>query len=155
MVCSPMIPGFSATAACQSDITYIDGRQKAFCCTAVIPIEQLAAKVRLSRDLLPASRRVHCPTQKRRLSSLTTIKYHTMVNRSVEHFISGFRYDAHPMAMLCGCSGCNVFVSIMTRWTLITKSNRKISAHRLIAKIPTIAAMCHKHFTGQPFYLPR
>ena len=81
------------------------------------------------------------------------IKYHTMVNRSVEQFISGFRWDAHPMAMVCGVVGA--MSSIYHDSLDITdQEHRKISAHRLIAKMPTIAAMCYKHFIGQPYIYP-
>ncbi len=84
---------------------------------------------------------------------VTTITNHTMVNRSIEQFISGFRYDAHPMAMLCGVVGA-MSSFYHDSLDITNEEHRKVSAHRLIAKMPTIAAMCHKHFSGQPFMYP-
>ena len=96
-------PGFSATAACQSDITYIDGNQGILLHRGY-PIEQLAEKsdyLETCYLLLEGA----LPNAEEKAEFVNTIKYHTMVNRSVEHFISGFRYDAHPMAMLVGVVG--------------------------------------------------
>ena len=76
-----------------------------------------------------------------------------MVNRSIENFISGFRHDAHPMAMMCGIVGA-MSSFYHDSLDITDETHRKISAHRLIAKMPTIAAMCHKHFMGQPFMYP-
>src|SRR5690606_25974788 len=78
---------------------------------------------------------------------------HTMVNRSIETFFSGFRYDAHPMAMLCGVVGAmSSFYHDST--DINNPQHRMITAHRLIAKMPTLAAMCYKHFVGQPYMYP-
>ena len=144
-------PGFSATAACQSDITYIDG-DKGILLHRGYPIEQLADKsdyLETCYLLLEGA----LPNAEEKAEFVNTIKYHTMVNRSVEHFISGFRYDAHPMAMLVGVVGA-MSSFYHDSLDINNEEHRKISAHRLIAKIPTIAAMCHKHFTGQPFIYP-
>ena len=144
-------PGFSATAACQSDITYIDG-DKGVLLHRGYPIEELAAKsdyLETCYLLLEGA----LPNAEQKAEFETTIKYHTMVNRSVEQFISGFRYDAHPMAMLCGVVGA-MSSFYHDSLDITNEEHRKISAHRLIAKIPTIAAMCHKHFSGQPFIYP-
>ena len=144
-------PGFSATAACQSDITYIDGN-KGVLLHRGYPIEELAAKsdyLETCYLLLEGA----LPNAEQKAEFENTIKYHTMVNRSVEQFISGFRYDAHPMAMLCGVVGA-MSSFYHDSLDITNEKHRKISAHRLIAKIPTIAAMCHKHFTGQPFIYP-
>ena len=95
-------PGFSSTAACQSDITYIDG-EKGVLLHRGYPIEILAEKsdyLEVCYLLFEGS----LPTAEQKVDFERTIRYHTMVNRSIELFISGFRYDAHPMAMLCGLS---------------------------------------------------
>ena len=144
-------PGFSATAACQSDITFIDG-DKGVLLHRGYPIEELAEKsdyLETCYLLLEGA----LPNAEQKAEFENTIKYHTMVNRSVEHFISGFRYDAHPMAMLCGVVGA-MSSFYHDSLDITDEDHRRISAHRLIAKMPTIAAMCHKHFTGQPFIYP-
>ena len=144
-------PGFSATAACQSDITFIDG-DKGILLHRGYPIEELAEKsdyLETCYLLLEGA----LPNAEQKTEFENTIKYHTMVNRSIEHFISGFRYDAHPMAMLCGVVGA-MSSFYHDSLDITDEDHRRISAHRLIAKMPTIAAMCHKHFTGQPFIYP-
>ena len=144
-------PGFSATAACQSDITYIDG-DKGVLLHRGYPIEELAEKsdyLETCYLLLEGA----LPNAQQKEDFVNTITNHTMVNRSIEHFISGFRYDAHPMAMLCGVVGA-MSSFYHDSLDITNEEHRKISAHRLIAKMPTIAAMCHKHFSGQPFIYP-
>ena len=144
-------PGFSATAACQSDITYIDGG-KGILLHRGYPIEQLAEK----SDYLETCYLLlegNLPNAEQKVDFENNIKYHTMVNRSIENFISGFRHDAHPMAMMCGIVGA-MSSFYHDSLDITDETHRKISAHRLIAKMPTIAAMCHKHFMGQPFMYP-
>jgi len=144
-------PGFSATAACQSDITYIDG-EKGILLHRGYPIEVLAEKsdyIEACYLLLEGT----LPTAEQKAEFEHTIKYHTMVNRSIEHFISGFRYDAHPMAMLCSLVGA-MSSFYHDSLDITNQEHRSISAHRLIAKMPTIAAMCYKHFVGQPYIYP-
>ena len=144
-------PGFSATAACQSDITYIDGG-KGILLHRGYPIEQLAEK----SDYLETCYLLlegNLPNAEQKADFENNIKYHTMVNRSIENFISGFRHDAHPMAMMCGIVGA-MSSFYHDSLDINDENHRKISAHRLIAKMPTIAAMCHKHFMGQPFMYP-
>jgi len=144
-------PGFSATAACQSDITYIDG-EKGILLHRGYPIEVLAEKsdyIEACYLLLEGA----LPTAEQKAEFEHTIKYHTMVNRSIEHFISGFRYDAHPMAMLCSLVGA-MSSFYHDSLDITNQEHRSISAHRLIAKMPTIAAMCYKHFVGQPYIYP-
>ena len=144
-------PSFTATASCESQITYIDGDQGVLLHRGY-PIEELAEKsdyIELCYLLLEGA----LPDEKQKKKFEHDIKYHTMVNRSVEQFISGFRWDAHPMAMVCGVVGA--MSSIYHDSLDITdQEHRKISAHRLIAKMPTIAAMCYKHFIGQPYIYP-
>jgi citrate synthase len=144
-------PGFSATAACQSDITYIDG-EKGILLYRGYPIEVLAEKsdyIEVCYLLLEGT----LPNAEQKATFEHTIKYHTMVNRSIEHFISGFRYDAHPMAMLCSLVGA-MSSFYHDSLDITNQEHRTISAHRLIAKMPTIAAMCYKHFVGQPYIYP-
>ena len=144
-------PSFTATASCESQITYIDGDQGVLLHRGY-PIEELAEKsdyIELCYLLLEGA----LPDAKQKKKFEHDIRYHTMVNRSVEQFISGFRWDAHPMAMVCGVVGA--MSSIYHDSLDITdQEHRKISAHRLIAKMPTIAAMCYKHFIGQPYIYP-
>jgi len=144
-------PGFSATASCQSDITYIDG-EKGILLHRGYPIEVLAEKsdyIEACYLLLEGT----LPNAEQKAKFEHTIKYHTMVNRSIEHFISGFRYDAHPMAMLCSLVGA-MSSFYHDSLDITNQEHRTISAHRLIAKMPTIAAMCYKHFVGQPYIYP-
>jgi len=144
-------PGFSATASCQSDITYIDG-EKGILLYRGYPIEVLAEKsdyIEACYLLLEGT----LPNAEQKAKFEHTIKYHTMVNRSIEHFISGFRYDAHPMAMLCSLVGA-MSSFYHDSLDITNQEHRTISAHRLIAKMPTIAAMCYKHFVGQPYIYP-
>ena len=144
-------PGFSATASCQSDITYIDG-EKGILLYRGYPIEVLAEKsdyIEACYLLLEGT----LPNAEQKARFEHTIKYHTMVNRSIEHFISGFRYDAHPMAMLCSLVGA-MSSFYHDSLDITNQEHRTISAHRLIAKMPTIAAMCYKHFVGQPYIYP-
>ena len=144
-------PSFTATASCESQITYIDGDQGVLLHRGY-PIEELAEQsdyIELCYLLLEGA----LPDAKQKKKFEHDIRYHTMVNRSVEQFISGFRWDAHPMAMVCGVVGA--MSSIYHDSLDITdQEHRKISAHRLIAKMPTIAAMCYKHFIGQPYIYP-
>ena len=144
-------PGFSSTAACQSDITYIDG-ERGILLHRGYPIEILAEKsdyLEVCYLLFEGS----LPTAEQKVDFERTIRYHTMVNRSIELFISGFRYDAHPMAMLCGLV-CAMSSFYHDSLDITDQQQRTISAHRLIAKMPTMAAMCHKHYIGQPYVYP-
>ena len=144
-------PGFSATAACQSDITFIDGN-KGILLHRGYPIEVLAEHsdyIEACYLLLEGA----LPNAEQKKTFEHTIKYHTMVNMSVEQFISGFRYDAHPMAVLCGVVGA-MSSFYHDSLDITDQEHRSISAHRLIAKMPTIAAMCYKHFVGQPYIYP-
>ena len=78
-----------------------------------------------------------------------------MVHEQLRRFFEGFRRDAHPMAVLCGGRRALSRPSITTAWTSITRNTRRISAFRLIAKLPTIAAWAYKYSIGQPFMYPR
>lgn len=145
-------PGFTATASCESGITYIDGDQGILLHRGY-PIEELAEK---SDYLETCYLLLHgeLPNAAQRTGFEHIITTHTMVNRSVEQFLSGFRYDAHPMAMMCGVVGA-LSSFYHDSLDITNPQHRMVTAHRLIAKMPTIAAMCFKHYAGQPYMYPR
>lgn len=144
-------PGYATTASCKSAITFIDG-EKGILLYRGYPIEQLAEH----SDYLEVCYLLmygELPDEKQKADFREIITLHTMVHENIRDFINGFRYDAHPMAMLVGTVGA---LSSFYHDSLdITKpEHREISAHRLIAKMPTIASYVYKHFKGQPFMYP-
>ena len=145
-------PGFTSTASCESKITFIDGNEGVLLHRGY-PINDLAEKTTyLETCYLLLNGELPNAAQKTDFENL--ISNHTMVNRSIEQFFSGFRYDAHPMSIMCGV------VAAMSSFyhdslDIADPQHRKITAHRLIAKMPTLAAMCHKHYIGQPYMYPR
>ncbi|MCK9533731.1 MAG: citrate synthase [Pseudomonas sp.] len=145
-------PGFMSTAACESKITYIDG-DKGILLHRGYPIEQLAAK---SDYLETCYLLLHgeLPNAEQKKEFVDTISKHTMVNEQLKSFLNGFRRDAHPMAIMCGIVGA---LSAFYHDSLDNNNpkHREISAHRLIAKMPTIAAMAYKYSIGQPIMYPR
>ncbi|WP_345552361.1 citrate synthase [Microbulbifer aestuariivivens] len=144
-------PGFVSTAACESKITFIDGA-KGQLLHRGYPIEQLAEK---SDYLETCYLLMHgeLPNAEEKKEYVETIMNHTMVHESIVNFFKGFRYDAHPMAMMCGVVGA-LASFYHDSLDINDPEHRKISAHRLIAKMPTLAAMCYKHSKGQPFMYP-
>ncbi len=145
-------PGFNSTASTESKITFIDG-DKGVLLYRGYPIEQLAAKSSflevcylLLKGELPNKTQLEEFTQ--------DIVHHTMVHEQMRNFFNGFRRDAHPMAVMVGVVGA---LSAFYHDTLDIKNpeHRTISALRLIAKMPTIAAMCYKYSIGQPFMQPQ
>ncbi|HZJ91885.1 MAG TPA: citrate synthase [Thiopseudomonas sp.] len=144
-------PGFMSTAACDSKITYIDG-DKGVLLHRGYPIEQLAEKSDyLETCYLLLHGELPNPEQKKEF--VDTINKHTMVNEQLKSFLNGFRRDAHPMAIMCGIVGA---LSAFYHDSLDNNNpkHREISAHRLIAKMPTIAAMAYKYSIGQPIMYP-
>ncbi|MCH9690554.1 MAG: citrate (Si)-synthase [Gammaproteobacteria bacterium] len=144
-------PGFVSTAACESKITYIDGA-KGVLLHGGYPIEQLAEK----SDYLETCYLLmngELPNAQQKAEYLQTIMSHTMVHESLVNFFKGFRYDAHPMAMMCGVVGA-LASFYHDSLDINNPEHRNISALRLIAKMPTLAAMCYKHSKGQPFMYP-
>ena len=145
-------PGFMSTAACESKISYIDG-DKGILLHRGYPIEQLAEK---SDYLETCYLLLHgeLPDAPQKKEFVNTINKHTMVNEQLKSFLNGFRRDAHPMAIMCGIVGA---LSAFYHDSLDNKNPKhsEISAHRLIAKMPTIAAMAYKYSTGQPIMYPR
>ena len=145
-------PGFVSTAACESGITYIDGDQGILLHRGY-PIEQLAEKsdyLELCYLLLNGE----LPSATAKEEFVSTIKNHTMVNEQLRTFFQGFRPDAHPMAIMCGVVGA-LSAFYHDSLDIDDEEHRKITAHRLIAKMPTLAAMSYKHSQGQPFIYPR
>ncbi len=145
-------PGFVSTASCESSITYIDGA-KGVLLHRGYPIEQLAKQsdyIELCYLLLNGE--LPSPEEKKQFES--TITYHTMVHEQLTQFYKGFRRDAHPMAILCGVVGA-LSAFYHDSLDINNPRDREVSAFRLIAKMPTIAAMCHKYSVGQPFVFPR
>lgn len=144
-------PGFMATASCESKITYIDG-DKGILLHRGYPIEELAQK---SDYLETCFLLLHgeLPSQQEYDEFANIIRNHTMVHESITRFFRGFHYDSHPMAMMCGIVGA-LSAFYHDSLDITNQRHRIISAHRLIAKMPTLAAMCYKHSQGQPFMYP-
>jgi citrate synthase len=145
-------PGFMATAACRSSITYIDGDEGVLLYRGY-PIEELAAKsdfMEISYLLLFGE----LPTAKQREQFVFDITHHTMVHEQISSFFHGFRRDAHPMAIMCGVVGAlSAFYHDST--DIHDPYQRMVASYRLIAKMPTIAAMAYKYSMGQPFVYPQ
>lgn len=144
-------PGFVSTASCESKITYIDG-DKGMLLHRGYPIEELAEK---SDYLETCFLLLHgeLPSKSEYESFVNIIQNHTMVHESINRFFRGFHYDSHPMAMMCGIVGA-LSAFYHDSLDISNERHRIISAHRLIAKVPTLAAMCYKHSQGQPFMYP-
>ncbi|WNO07741.1 citrate synthase [Teredinibacter sp. KSP-S5-2] len=145
-------PGFMSTASCDSAITYIDGG-KGILLHRGYAIDDLAEK---SNYLETCYLLLHgeLPSKAEYDEFVEIITTHSMVNESISRFIKGFNYDAHPMAMMCGVVGA-LSAFYHDSLDINNPRHRIISAHRLIAKIPTIAAMCYKHSKGEPFMYPQ
>jgi citrate synthase len=145
-------PGFVSTASCESKITYIDGG-KGVLLHRGYPIEQLAEK---SDFLETCYLLVHgeLPNAEQKAQFDNNIRYHTMVHDQLTHFFNGFRRDAHPMAIMCGVVGA-LAAFYHDSLDINDERHREISAQRLIAKMPTLAAMTYKYSIGQPFVYPR
>ncbi len=145
-------PGFVSTASCDSEITYIDGGAGVLLHRGY-PIEQLAENsdhLELCYLLLNGE----LPTKAQKEHFDYTIKRHTMVHEQLAHFFNGFRRDAHPMAIMCGVTGA-LSAFYHDSLDIDNFDHRVITAHRLIAKMPTLAAMSYKYSIGQPFIFPR
>ncbi|MDG5487870.1 citrate synthase [Sphingomonas sp. BGYR3] len=145
-------PGFTSTASCESTLTYIDGDEGVLLHRGY-PIGQLAeqssfmetAYLLLNGEL---------PDQGELDKFVYTISRHTMLHEQLATFYRGFRRDAHPMAIMCGVVGAlSAFYHDSTDIT--DPKHRLIASHRLIAKMPTIAAMAYKYSVGQPFMYPK
>ncbi|HEY0206984.1 MAG TPA: citrate synthase [Acetobacteraceae bacterium] len=145
-------PGYGMTAACDSKITYIDGDEGVLLHRGY-PIEQLAENssfLEVAYLLLNGE----LPTEKQRQEFEHGVMHHTMLHEQLRRFFDGFRRDAHPMAVLCGVVGA-LSAFYHDSLDINNDDHRRISAFRLIAKLPTIAAWAYKYSIGQPFMYPR
>jgi len=145
-------PGFVSTAACESKITYIDG-EKGILLHGGYPIEQLAENSSyLETCYLLLNGKL--PNEEELEKFVTTVKGHTMVHEQMHHFFQGFRRDAHPMAIMVAVVGA-LSAFYHDSLDINNAKHREVCAFRLIAKMPTIAAMCYKYSIGMPFQYPR
>jgi citrate synthase len=145
-------PGYGGTAACDSKITYIDGDVGVLLHRGY-PIEQLAEKssfLEVAYLLLNGE----LPDAKQKAAFETGVLRHTMLHEQLRSFYNGFRRDAHPMAVMCGVVGA-LSAFYHDSLDINDPEHRRISAFRLIAKLPTIAAWAYKYSIGQPFVYPR
>jgi citrate synthase len=144
-------PGFTSTAACNSEITYIDGDEGILRYRGY-PIEQLAEE----SDFLETAYLLlagELPNQQEKAKFIRDITYHTMVHEQLMNFFKGFRRDAHPMAIVTGVIGAlSAFYHDST--DIKDTKQRIVATQRMIAKIPTIVAMAYKYSVGQPFVYP-
>ncbi|MCC7481274.1 MAG: citrate (Si)-synthase [Hyphomicrobiales bacterium] len=145
-------PGFTSTAACESKITYIDGDEGVLLHRGY-PIDQLAE----NGDFIETCYLLYygeLPNQAQRRSFEHAITHHTMIHEQMARFFQGFRRDAHPMAVMVAVVGAmSAFYHDST--DIDDPRQREIASHRMIAKLPTIAAMAYKYHIGQPFVYPR
>ena len=145
-------PGFTSTASCESTITFIDG-DKGELLYRGYPIDQLAEKA----DFMEVSYLLlngELPSQAQYEEFKHHVTYHTMVHEQLKQFFNGFRRDAHPMAIMVGVVGA--LAAFYHDSTDINDAHqRRVAIFRLIAKVPTIAAMAYKYSVGQPFVYPR
>ncbi len=145
-------PGFMSTAACDSKITYIDG-DKGELLYRGYPIEQLAQHC----DYLETCHLLlygELPNRAQQKDFEFRVTRHTMVHEQMTRFFQGFRRDAHPMAILVGCVGA-LSAFYHDSLDINDPEHRRISAIRLIAKMPTLVAMAYKYSNGQPFMYPQ
>ncbi|OJU58903.1 MAG: citrate (Si)-synthase [Altererythrobacter sp. 66-12] len=144
-------PGYTSTASCESALTYIDGENGVLLHRGY-PIRQLAEHssfMEVSYLLLNGE----LPSADELDEFTRTITRHTMLHEQLATFYRGFRRDGHPMAIMCGVVGAlSAFYHDST--DISDPDHRRISSHRLIAKMPTIAAMAYKYSVGQPFLYP-
>ncbi len=144
-------PGFLSTASCQSAITYIDGDEGVLLYRGY-PIEQIAQHC----DFLETAYLIlngELPTAAEKAEFDSTVTHHTMVHEQLTRFFSGFRRDAHPMAVMVGVVGA-LSAFYHDSLDINNANHRRVSAIRLIAKLPTIVAMSYKYTVGQPFVYP-
>ncbi|MBL4821409.1 MAG: citrate (Si)-synthase [Gammaproteobacteria bacterium] len=145
-------PGFVSTASCDSNITYIDGNEGILLHRGY-PIEQLAEHsdfIETCYLLLNSE----LPDADQRNEFETSIKHHTMVHEQIRLFFNGFPRNAHPMAIMVGVVGA-LSAFYHDDLDINDADHRRLAAHRIIAKMPTLGAMCYKHAIGQPFMYPR
>lgn len=145
-------PAFFSTASCMSEITFIDG-DAGLLYYRGYPIEQLAKNsdfIEVCYLLLNGE----LPNAAQKTEFTSLIKHHTMVHDQIARFFNGFRRDAHPMAVMVGVVGA-LSAFYHDSLDINNPQHREISAHRLLAKVPSIAAMTHKYNIGEPFMYPK
>ncbi len=145
-------PGYGATASCDSKITYIDGDEGILLYRGY-PIEQLAENSNFL-EVCYLLLNGELPTETEGKAFELGVMRHTMLHEQLRTFYNGFRRDAHPMAVMCGVVGA-LSAFYHDSLDIHDAESRRISAFRLIAKLPTIAAWAHKYTIGQPFVYPR
>ncbi|MCP4385656.1 MAG: citrate (Si)-synthase [Hyphomicrobiales bacterium] len=144
-------PGFTSTASCESKITFIDG-EKGVLLYRGYPIEQLAEQ----GDFLETCYLLlygELPTAAEKADFDNRVTYHTMIHEQMSRFFTGFRRDAHPMAIMCGVAGA-LSAFYHDSIDISDPYQRMVASIRMIAKMPTIAAMAFKYHVGQPFVHP-
>src|SRR5215217_3994574 len=145
-------PGFTSTASCESKITYIDGDAGVLLHRGY-PIDQLAEH----GDFLEVCYLLlygELPTATQKADFDYRVTHHTMVHEQMSRFFQGFRRDAHPMAVMTGCVGAlSAFYHDST--DISDPHQRMVASIRMIAKMPTMAAMAYKYTVGQPFVYPK
>ncbi|MGI9042807.1 MAG: citrate synthase [Gemmatimonadaceae bacterium] len=144
-------PAFMNTASCRSAITFIDG-DKGILRYRGYPIEQLAGESTFL-EVAWLLRHGELPNQQEYDKFVQDITYHTYVHENMRKFLGGFRYDAHPMAMLNSAVAALASFYPSSR-NIFDETERNISIIRLLAKVPTIAAFCYRHVKGLPFVYP-
>jgi citrate synthase len=150
--CFTYDPGFTSTASCDSDITYIDGEEGVLMHRGYL-IEDLAEHSDFM-DVCYLLLHGELPDAKAKAAFEKSITYHTMLHEQMNYFFRGFRRDSHPMAVMVGMVGAmSAFYHDST--DINDPHQRMVASHRLIAKMPTIAAMAYKYSVGQPFVYPR
>ncbi|WP_406704290.1 citrate synthase [Sodalis sp.] len=145
-------PGFTSTASCESEITYIDG-DKGVLLHRGFPIDQLALEsnyLEVCYILLNGE----APTREQFDEFRTIVTRHTMIHEQITRLFHGFRRDSHPMAVMCGVTGA-LAAFYHDSLDVNVERHREIAAFRLLSKMPTVAAMCYKYSLGQPFIYPR
>ena len=145
-------PGFVSTASCTSKITFIDGKNGVLLYRGY-PIDQLATKC----DYLQVCYLLfkgELPTKEQYQEFVHRVKHHTLVHTQMESLFQAFRRDSHPMAVLCGVAGA-LSAFYHDKLDIYDPEHRELTAVRLIAKMPTLAAMSYKYSIGHPFVYPR
>ncbi|MEJ2043223.1 MAG: citrate synthase [Reinekea sp.] len=145
-------PGFMSTASCDSEITFIDGG-KGILLHRGYPIDQLAEQCDYL-DVCYLLLHGDLPDTQQKQEFDRIIMHHTMVHEQMHDFFSGFRRDSHPMAIMVGVVGA-LSAFYHDSLDITNEQHREIAAHRLISKMPTLAAMVYKYSIGQPFVYPR
>src|SRR5579875_3732515 len=145
-------PGFGVTASCESKITYIDGDAGVLLYRGY-PVEQLAEKSTFT-EVCYLLLHGELPSRRQLDEFTSSIRHHTMINETLLRFFNGFHHNAHPMAMVSAVVA-SLSAFYHDSMDIYNPRHREIFAHRIVAKMPTIAAAAHKHSLGQPFIYPR